>query len=98
MSGRSSPRTIEGAMGLYVFLFVALVAAMIVGGATGTNRTELRKIVGAPLGTTHATNVRRGAVRLTVRQYQLAGWQPTHQERLRTPGNRHLVAMTFRKV
>jgi hypothetical protein len=80
-----------------LLLFVVLTVSGIVGMALGMNRSELRKLKDSPSGTTHATKVRRGTVRLTIQQYRRAGWTPIEQERLRTPGNKHLVAMTFRK-
>ena len=82
---------------MYILLFVALVVGAVGGGAYGMNRKELRKLAGARAGTTHAVQVRRGTVRLTVWQYGKAGWNPTSQARMHTPGNKHLVAMTFCK-
>ena len=83
---------------MFFLLFVALVVFGIGGGVIGINRKELRRLEGSGAGATHVTQVRRGTVRLTIGQYRRAGWVPVEQERLRTPGNKHLVAMTFRKV
>ena len=82
---------------MYFLLFVCLLVAAIAGTAMGMNRTELRKLGQKASGSTHTTKVRRGTVRLTIRQYQRAGWTPVGQERLTTPGNKHLVEVTFRK-